>query len=177
VTSLQELRPRLNRSNRLYSNQCNHFQGSAWTTSLLLTVFVTPIVWSTSFETVATNLTTISLRLCSLLPSTSHVLENLDLIVIMSAVADENTTINVDESPISPIERRNSLEKHLQHRPDVQDLKNRHILLDTTAAPCASPFHHAPRDTTCPMPLTNNHAPQQVASGQTTGTRACASNR
>lgn len=44
----------------------------------------------------------------------------------------------VDETPISPVrgnERRNSLEKHLQHRPDPQDLKNRHILLDTTAAP------------------------------------------
>ncbi|KAF2192317.1 hypothetical protein K469DRAFT_716835 [Zopfia rhizophila CBS 207.26] len=45
----------------------------------------------------------------------------------------------VDETPISPvrqgIERRNSLEKHLQHRPDAQDLKNRHILLDTNAAP------------------------------------------
>jgi hypothetical protein len=46
---------------------------------------------------------------------------------------------NVDETPISPVrqagERRNSLEKHLQHRPDPQDLKNRHILLDTNTAP------------------------------------------
>lgn len=41
----------------------------------------------------------------------------------------------VDASPISPIERRNSLEKHLQTRPEEQDLKNRHILLDTHAAP------------------------------------------
>ncbi|KAL1613640.1 hypothetical protein SLS54_010394 [Diplodia seriata] len=44
----------------------------------------------------------------------------------------------VDETPISPVranDRRNSLEKHLQHRPDPQDLKNRHILLDTAAAP------------------------------------------
>lgn len=41
----------------------------------------------------------------------------------------------VDDSPISPIERRNSLEKHLQMRPDAKDLKERHILLDTTAAP------------------------------------------
>ena len=54
----------------------------------------------------------------------------------MSAVTEENTPkIGVDESPISPIERRNSLEKHLQHRPEVQDLKNRHILLDSNAAP------------------------------------------
>lgn len=38
-------------------------------------------------------------------------------------------------SGLSPLERRNSLEKHLQSRPDEQDLKDRHILLDTTAAP------------------------------------------
>jgi hypothetical protein len=45
----------------------------------------------------------------------------------------------VDETSISPttgpLGRRNSLEKHLTHRPEPQDLKNRHILLDTTAAP------------------------------------------
>lgn len=41
----------------------------------------------------------------------------------------------VDNSPIDKLERRNSLEKHLQQRPDEADLKNRHILLDTTAAP------------------------------------------
>ncbi|KAF2102567.1 hypothetical protein NA57DRAFT_63466 [Rhizodiscina lignyota] len=45
----------------------------------------------------------------------------------------------VDESPISPVregmQRRYSLEKHLQHRPEAQDLKNRNILLDTSAAP------------------------------------------
>jgi hypothetical protein len=49
----------------------------------------------------------------------------------------------VDQTPISPVregmERRNSLEKHLQHRPDPQDLKNRHILLDTSTAPCVVP--------------------------------------
>ncbi|USP82400.1 rpel repeat-containing protein [Curvularia clavata] len=52
-------------------------------------------------------------------------------------MASENTDI-IDETPISPVrssERRNSLEKHLQHRPEPQDLKNRHILLDTTTAP------------------------------------------
>jgi hypothetical protein len=49
---------------------------------------------------------------------------------------EENTPdLKVDESPISPLERRNSLEKHLQMRPEAQDLKNRNILLDTTAAP------------------------------------------
>ncbi|KAF2486582.1 hypothetical protein BDY17DRAFT_321362 [Neohortaea acidophila] len=46
-----------------------------------------------------------------------------------------NNDDGVDKSPISPLERRNSLEKHLQTRPEHQDLKNRHILLDTTAAP------------------------------------------
>ncbi|KAF2440377.1 RPEL repeat protein [Karstenula rhodostoma CBS 690.94] len=48
------------------------------------------------------------------------------------------TDAAIDETPISPtrsLERRDSLEKHLQHRPDVADLKNRHILLDTTTAP------------------------------------------
>ena len=52
-------------------------------------------------------------------------------------MASENTDI-IDETPIAPVrssERRNSLEKHLQHRPEPQDLKNRHILLDTTTAP------------------------------------------
>jgi len=45
---------------------------------------------------------------------------------------------SIDEtpiSPISPIDRRNSLEKHLQQRPNPQDLKDRHILLDINAAP------------------------------------------
>ena len=54
------------------------------------------------------------------------------------ASQDTNT---IDATPISPVrsnERRNSLEKHLQHRPEAQDLKNRHILLDTTTAPYAS---------------------------------------
>lgn len=49
--------------------------------------------------------------------------------------SEESKDTGVDTRPISPIERRNSLEKHLQHRPDPQDLKNRHILLDTNAAP------------------------------------------
>jgi hypothetical protein len=55
--------------------------------------------------------------------------------------ANESTDAIVDETPISPVrslDRRNSLEKHLQHRPEPQDLKNRHILLDTTTAPYVS---------------------------------------
>lgn len=43
--------------------------------------------------------------------------------------------VGVDASSPNPLQRRNSLEKHLQTRPEEQDLKNRHILLDTTAAP------------------------------------------
>ncbi|KAI4272106.1 MAG: hypothetical protein L6R38_006698 [Xanthoria sp. 2 TBL-2021] len=50
-------------------------------------------------------------------------------------MAEEAEQTKVDETHISPIERRNSLEKHLQTRPDPKDLKDRHILLDTNAAP------------------------------------------
>ncbi|TAQ91098.1 hypothetical protein B7494_g515 [Chlorociboria aeruginascens] len=56
-------------------------------------------------------------------------------------MADIESKNEIDTSPISPVRptathvRQNSLEKHLQHRPDPQDLKNRHILLDTNAAP------------------------------------------
>ena len=53
----------------------------------------------------------------------------------MSSVEENKPDLKVDETPISPIERRNSLEKHLTNRPDVQDLKNRNILLNTSAAP------------------------------------------
>lgn len=50
--------------------------------------------------------------------------------------------MSVDESPLTTHpERRNSLEKHLQTRPDVQDLKNRHILLDTNVAPYVLPTY------------------------------------
>jgi hypothetical protein len=42
----------------------------------------------------------------------------------------------VDESSISPTRAgMDSLEKRLARRPDVQDLKNRNILMDTNAAP------------------------------------------
>ena len=54
-------------------------------------------------------------------------------------MADENQRdVVVDETPISPIQRRDSLEKHLLHRPNAQDLKNRNILLNTNAAPLVS---------------------------------------
>ena len=53
----------------------------------------------------------------------------------MAAIDDSTSDPKVDETPISPVQRRDSLEKHLQHRPEAQDLKNRHILLDTNAAP------------------------------------------
>ncbi|KIW07348.1 uncharacterized protein PV09_02195 [Verruconis gallopava] len=53
---------------------------------------------------------------------------------------------NVDTTSISPtrgpLERRNSLEKHLTNRPEAQELKNRHILLDTNAAPALQAAQH-----------------------------------
>lgn len=50
--------------------------------------------------------------------------------------------MSVDERPhTAHHERRNSLEKHLQTRPDVQDLKDRHILLDTNVAPYVLPTY------------------------------------
>lgn len=50
-------------------------------------------------------------------------------------MTSENTNPNVDETPMSPTERQESLKKHLQMRPDAQDLKNRNILPQTNAAP------------------------------------------
>jgi len=53
-------------------------------------------------------------------------------------MASESAAVNdsaVDATHISPLERRDSLEKHLQTRPEKQDLQNRNILLDTNAAP------------------------------------------
>lgn len=49
----------------------------------------------------------------------------------MSDTADSG----VDMTPISPVERRNSLEVFLQRRPEVKDLEDRHILLNTSVAP------------------------------------------
>ena len=55
----------------------------------------------------------------------------------MAAQRSEETL--VDTTSISPIRpnhvRQNSLEKHLQSRPNPQELKDRHILLDINAAP------------------------------------------
>ena len=82
----------------------------------------------------------------------------------------------VDEAPIDKLERRNSLEKHLQMRPDEADLKNRHILLDTTAAPalqskaaelvsiCSSgilAYEVADRATFCVGEAANHRQPQE----------------
>lgn len=47
----------------------------------------------------------------------------------------QQAEVGIDASSPNPLQRRDSLEKHLQTRPEEQDLKNRHILLDTTAAP------------------------------------------
>ncbi|KAH8429063.1 RPEL repeat-containing protein [Aspergillus melleus] len=46
-----------------------------------------------------------------------------------------SSTIDDTSLSASPTERRNSLEKHLQNRPEPQDLKEKHILLDTNVAP------------------------------------------
>ncbi|KAK4162298.1 hypothetical protein QBC43DRAFT_77823 [Cladorrhinum sp. PSN259] len=44
--------------------------------------------------------------------------------------------VSVDETPISPnVERKNSLERALQHRPERQALIERNILPASTAAP------------------------------------------
>ncbi|KAK3989691.1 hypothetical protein QBC44DRAFT_241019 [Cladorrhinum sp. PSN332] len=58
------------------------------------------------------------------------------------ADTEENNTateVKVDETPISPsrgsIERRNSLERYLQHRPERQELVEKNILPASTAAP------------------------------------------
>jgi hypothetical protein len=65
-------------------------------------------------------------------------------------MASEDTAVDV--APLSPVrstERRNSLEKHLQHRPEAQDLKNRHILIDTTTAPYVLTLHLLARLPAC----------------------------
>lgn len=53
------------------------------------------------------------------------------------ATEPTSTPAAVDTTSLatSPLERRDSLEKHLLTRPDPQDLKERHILLDTNVAP------------------------------------------
>lgn len=38
-------------------------------------------------------------------------------------------------SPTERVQRRDSLERHLQHRPDARHLKEKGILMDTSAAP------------------------------------------
>lgn len=50
-------------------------------------------------------------------------------------LADAGAAKHDTMSPTERLQRRDSLEKHLQTRPEVQDLKNRNILLDTNAAP------------------------------------------
>ncbi|KAK3647199.1 hypothetical protein LTR22_013860 [Elasticomyces elasticus] len=50
-------------------------------------------------------------------------------------MADQDAQDGIDRSPIGQPEHRNALEKALQTRSEEQQLKDRHILLDTTAAP------------------------------------------
>ncbi|KAL2114962.1 hypothetical protein VTJ04DRAFT_10625 [Mycothermus thermophilus] len=53
--------------------------------------------------------------------------------------SSEDRASSIDQTPISPSrlnpERRNSLEYHLSHRPDRQELVNRNILPASTASP------------------------------------------
>jgi len=52
---------------------------------------------------------------------------------------DSSSSAVIDDSSIAPSRpshhRQDSLAKHLQNRPDPQELKERHILLDNNAAP------------------------------------------
>jgi len=52
----------------------------------------------------------------------------------MATTQDDAQIVGIDQSSPSKSERQSSLEKHLHNRPEAQDLKERHILLDTTAA-------------------------------------------
>ncbi|KAI9656415.1 MAG: hypothetical protein M1831_004667 [Alyxoria varia] len=62
-----------------------------------------------------------------------------------AAVVDSDNAASAKRDTFSPDERshrRDSLEKHLQIRPDAQDLKNRNILHDTPAAPGLQSAQH-----------------------------------
>ena len=52
-----------------------------------------------------------------------------------STTTNEGKASGIEKASPNPLLRRDSLEKHLQTRPEAQDLKDRHILLDTTSAP------------------------------------------
>lgn len=43
---------------------------------------------------------------------------------------DGKMAAEIDQTPLSPVERKDSLEKHLQMRPEEQDLKNRVSIRD-----------------------------------------------
>ncbi|KAL5049051.1 hypothetical protein BDW71DRAFT_204805 [Aspergillus fruticulosus] len=53
----------------------------------------------------------------------------------LESTSTDTSAIDTTSLATSPLERRNSLEKHLLTRPDPKDLKDRHILLDTNVAP------------------------------------------
>jgi len=86
---------------------------------------------------------------------------------------------SVDEASLSPIERQESLEKHLQTRPEAKDLKDRHILLDTNAAPYGPPpiFRFVMKKKTCSKTSltllfrTQRPASQTSGAGTQTGNR------
>ncbi|CAJ0552968.1 Ff.00g010460.m01.CDS01 [Fusarium sp. VM40] len=53
----------------------------------------------------------------------------------MTDTTEQQQTKLVDDSSISPVERRNSLEAHLKHRPERAELVEKNILPASTAAP------------------------------------------
>ena len=64
-------------------------------------------------------------------------------------MSNENQPIQSDAptdvpsiSPVEKTQRRDSLEKHLQSRPNAQELKDKNILLDTNAAPGLQAAQH-----------------------------------
>lgn len=65
------------------------------------------------------------------------------LYTTLSTTTDKMAAIDSTPLSASSMERRNSLEKHLQMRPEAQDLRNRHILQGEEVAPyvsyCPSP--------------------------------------
>ncbi len=78
-------------------------------------------------------------------------------------MADRDPTSSVDETPLSPIDRQQSLEKHLQMRPEAQDLKNRNILHDTNAAPYVPNLAYANGETTRADDQTERYKPHKLS--------------
>lgn len=68
-------------------------------------------------------------------------------------MASTQDSVGVETAGISPLERRNSLEKHLQQRPDEQDLKVRTVPTTVLSSYANANFMagqtHSPRHDCC----------------------------